>query len=69
MDTQQIKDHMPETYKAIQEKAGKIGNEAYRLVRSGLAGKPNKFYAMERGWICGTPFDLPDVTSAQPTGV
>jgi hypothetical protein len=61
MDTQQIKDHMPETYKAIQEKAGKIGNEAYRLVRSGLAGKPNKFYAIERGYVAGTPFDMGNV--------
>lgn len=33
MDTQQIKDHMPETYKAIQGKAGKIGGMAYKLVR------------------------------------
>jgi len=61
MDTQTIKDHMPETYKAITDKAGKIGKEAYRFVRQGLAGQPNKFYAMERGWVVGTPFDLPGV--------
>lgn len=62
MDTQAIKDHMPDTYKAIVEKAGVIGNEAYRLVRQGLAGKPNKFYAVERGRVAGTPFDLPGVS-------
>jgi hypothetical protein len=62
MDTQQIKDHMPETYKAIVEKAGLIGNDAYRFVRAGLAGKPNKFYAVERGRVAGTPFDLPGVS-------
>lgn len=61
MDTQTIKDHMPETYKAIVEKAGKIGNEAYRFVREGLKGQPNRFYAMERGWVVGTPFDVPGV--------
>ena len=61
MDTQTIKDHMPETYKAITDKAGKIGKEAYRFVRQGLAGQPNKFYAMEKGWVVGTPFDIPDV--------
>lgn len=61
MDTQTIKDHMPETYKAITDMAGKIGKEAYRYVRQGLAGQPNKFYAIERGWVVGTPFDMPEV--------
>jgi predicted metal-dependent phosphoesterase TrpH len=61
MDTQQIKDHMPETYKAIQEKAGKIGNLAYKLVRSSLKGEPNQFYAIERGHVAGTPFDMGNV--------
>lgn len=61
MDTQQIKDHMPETYKAIKVKAGEVGNVAYQYVRQGLAGKPNKFYAVERGFVAGTPFDLPGV--------
>lgn len=62
MDTQTIKDHMPDTYKAITKKAALIGNEAYRLVRQGCSGQPNKFYAMERGHVVGTPFDLPGVT-------
>jgi putative methionine-R-sulfoxide reductase with GAF domain len=51
-----IKGSMPETYKAIKSKAEEIGNEAFRLVRQGLAGKPCKFYAFERGRVVGTPF-------------
>lgn len=62
MDTQTIKDHMPETYKAITDKAGRIGKEAYRFVRQGLSGQPNKFYAVERGYVAGTPFNLPGVS-------
>lgn len=61
MDTQQIKAHMPETYKAIQEKASQVGNVAFGFVRAGLRGEPNKFYAVERGHVVGTPFDLPGV--------
>ena len=56
-----IKDHMPETYKAIQVKAGEIGTDAYRFVRRGVAGQPNAFYAIERGHVAGTPFDLGNV--------
>ena len=62
MDTQQIKDHMPETYKAIQEKAGKVGNLAFKLVRASLKGEPNRFYAIERGHVAGTPFDMGNVS-------
>lgn len=51
-----IKDHMPMTYKAIKDKAGEIGNRAYGYVRSGIAGKPNTFYAIEAGRAVGTPF-------------
>lgn len=47
---------MPETYRAIQAKAGKIGNEAYALVKRGLRGEPNCFWASERGMVMGTPF-------------
>jgi tRNA A37 methylthiotransferase MiaB len=56
----QIKQSMPETYKAIQEKAKQIGNDAYLLVRRGLRGEPNCFWAMEGGLVMGTPFNLPD---------
>lgn len=59
--TDEIRAHMPETYRAIKAKADAIGNQAYQLVRAGIAGKPNCFYAIERGWVVGTPFDLPDV--------
>lgn len=58
---QEIKQHMPETYKSIQAKAAEIGNDVYVLVRRGLRGEPNCFWAMERGHIKGTLFDMPDV--------
>lgn len=51
-----IKDRMPETYKSIQAKAQAIGREAYALVRRGLRGEPNCFYAFERAIVVGTPF-------------
>ena len=57
---QEIRQHMPETYKSIQAKAAEIGNDAYVLVRRGLRGEPNCFWAMERGHIKGTMFNLPD---------
>ena len=57
-----IKRFMPETYKSIQERAYLIGNEAYVLVRKGLRGEPNCFYAFERGRVVGTPFALTQVT-------
>lgn len=57
----QIKISMPETYKAIQEKAKVIGNEAFVLVRRGLRGEPNCFWAMEGGLVMGTPFNLVEV--------
>lgn len=54
----EIKAHMPETYKAIQAKANEIGREAYAHVRWGLAGQPNRFYAIEAGRVMGTPFSV-----------
>lgn len=59
--TDEIRANMPETYRAIKAKAELIGNQAYELVRAGIRGKPNCFYAIERGWVVGTPFDLPGV--------
>jgi hypothetical protein len=58
----EIKAHMPETYKAIQAKAEVIGSAAFRFVRQGVAGEPNRFYAVEAGRVVGTPFNLPGVT-------
>ncbi len=60
---QLIKTQMPETYRAVQAKAGEIGSNAYRYVREALRGTPNRFYAIEGGHVVGTPFDLPDVTA------
>lgn len=58
----QIKAHMPEVYKSIQAKAGSIGKPAFALVRRGLRGEANCFYAFEQGRVVGTPFTLADVT-------
>ncbi len=58
---QEIKAHMPETYKAIQAKSDAIGKAAFGHVRRGVAGEPNRFYAVERGRVVGTPFNLPGV--------
>lgn len=57
----EIKGHMPETYASIQAKAKEIGNVAFTLVRRGLRGEPNAFYAFERGRVVGTPFNLVEV--------
>lgn len=51
-----IKAHMPMTYRAIQDMAGLIGNKAYNLVRRGIAGQPNTFFAVEGSRSVGTPF-------------
>jgi hypothetical protein len=63
----EIKRFMPETYKHIQAKALEIGNEAFTLVRRGLRGEANCFYAFEGGRVVGTPFStgpLPDHVKA-----
>lgn len=60
---EEIKAFMPETYKSILAKAGEIDKRAYELVRRGLRGEPNCFYAFEAGRVVGTPFatgPLPD---------
>lgn len=53
---QAIKQTMPHTYLAIQRKAGEMGRSAFGLVRRGLGGEPNCFWAMEAGHVAGTPF-------------
>lgn len=58
----QIKQHMPETYKSIQAKAASIGTPAFGLVRRGLRGESNCFWAMERGRVVGTPFSQSEIT-------
>lgn len=52
----EIKVHMPNVYASIQAKAREIDRRAYQLVRQGLRGEPNRFYAFERGRVVGTPF-------------
>lgn len=52
----EIKAHMPEIYAAIQAKSVEIGKPAFALVRRGLKGEANAFYAFERGRVVGTPF-------------
>ena len=58
---EEIKHFMPETYKSIKVKATSIGNEAFVLVRQGLRGEANCFYAFEAGRVVGTPFNLVEV--------
>ena len=53
---EEIKQHMPETYKSIQAKAQAKGNVAFEWVRRGLRGEANCFYAFEGGRVVGTPF-------------
>lgn len=52
----EIKAHMPETYLAIQDRSVEIGGQAFALVRRGLKGDTNCFYAFERGRVVGTAF-------------
>lgn len=60
-----IKSGMPNVYATIQDKAQAIGNEAFTLVRRGLAGQPGCFYAIEGGHVVGTPFGDTDPRMAQ----
>lgn len=48
----EIKRFMPEVYGVIRERG------AYDLVRRGLRGEANCFYALEGGRVVGTPFTL-----------
>lgn len=57
-----IKTQMPMVYGAIQDKAQEIGKDAFALVRRGLRGEPNTFYAFERGYVVGTPFSHGPIT-------
>jgi hypothetical protein len=57
----EIKTYMPEVYKSILAKSEAIGKPAFALVRRGLRGEPNCFYAFERGRVVGTPFNQTDI--------
>lgn len=52
-----IKTKMPMTYEQIQRKAQLQGDRVFRLVRRGLRGEVNCFWAMEAGHVVGTPFE------------
>lgn len=54
----EIKGHMPGVYASIQAKAAADGAAAFALVRRGVRGEANCFYAFERGRVVGTPFAL-----------
>ncbi len=56
-----IKRFMPETYLSIKARADLIGKDAFGLVRRGLRGEANCFYAFEGGRVVGTPFTLREV--------
>lgn len=54
-DIATIKREMPRTYEAIRAKAAEMGDRAFALVRRGLRGEPNCFYAIEAGHVMGVP--------------
>jgi hypothetical protein len=56
-----IKARMPETYKSIKAKAEALGPATFGLVRAGIKGQPNCFYAFERGHVVGTPFNVTEI--------
>jgi hypothetical protein len=51
-----IRTKMPETYKEINKRVAASGNGVFALVRKGLRGEANCFWAMEAGYVMGTPF-------------
>lgn len=53
---QTIKAHMPKTYARIQELAAQDGGLTFKLVRRGLRGEPNVFWASEAGYVMGTAY-------------
>ena len=62
-EIRRIKQSMPETYRSIQAKADEIGRAAYAMVRKGIAGEPDTFYAFEAGHVVGTPFAVDDISA------
>lgn len=62
-EIRRIKQSMPQTYRAIQAKAEEIGRQAYAMVRRGIGGEPNTFYAIEAGFVVGTPFAVGEISA------
>ena len=52
-----IKTRMPETYKSIRARAAAVDAKAHAMVKRALRGEANLFYAVEAGYVVGTPFD------------
>lgn len=53
-----IKRSMPNVLACIEDRAQHFGQEAYALVRRGLRGEPGCFYAIEAGYVVGTPLGM-----------
>lgn len=53
-----IKASMPDVYKAVllAERSPHVGAAVWAWVGRGLRGEPDCFYAMEAGYVVGTPF-------------
>lgn len=54
---QTIKTMMPQTYRSILARSLNPSSKAHAAVRRALRGEPNLFYAIEAGYVVGTPFD------------
>lgn len=53
---QTLKRRMPKVYEAIHRRVATHGTDVFALVRRGMRGDPNCFYAFESGNVVGTPF-------------
>ena len=58
-----IKGHMPETYASIHRRAAEGNTTAFEMVRRGLRGEANCFYACEGGRVVGTPFNAGQINA------
>lgn len=58
-----IKGHMPETYASIKRRAAEGSTLAFEMVRRGLRGEANCFYACEGGRVVGTPFNAGQISA------
>lgn len=56
-----IKTKMPNTYIRIQERGADPKTNTYTLVRRGILGEKNCFWACENGYVVGAIFDIEDV--------
>ena len=59
--TELIKTHMPNVKQQLKDKAEELGSGVWKLMRRGMAGEPNCFYAFEARCVVGTPFAAPSV--------